>query len=279
VPLVASWHTNLHEYLVRRLDRAFTVLPGKLHERMSCTVEQQTLRGLMRFYRTARFVLAPNETLVDLLHTRTGKPAFLMPHGVDLSSYRPAVHNHNGNRPFCIGYVGRLTAEKNVRAFAELESKLRAAGERNYQFLIVGEGGQQHWLQKHLQNAEIPGVLRGHELSAAYDRMDAFIFPSLTDTFGLVILEAMASGIPVILGKETGERVGIEDGVSGFHSTDFAASLERLMHDPVLCAAMGCAARAFASGHSWSVVFEHLYRTYAEGLSITKKGKAAASPA
>ena len=62
----------------------------------------------------------------------------------------------------------------------------------------------------HMKYAEIPGVLRGAELAAAYSRMDAFVFPSLTDTFGLVILEAMASGVPVIVNPETGLRVGIE---------------------------------------------------------------------
>ena len=77
----------------------------------------------------------------------------------------------------------------------------------------------------------MPGVLRGAELAAAYQRMDCFVFPSLTDTFGLVILEAMASGVPVILSPETGARVGVQDGVSGLLSQDFTASLQRLMHD------------------------------------------------
>lgn len=271
VPLVASWHTNLHEYLSRRLDRVLNLLPQKLHNRTSSAVESQTLRGLMRFYRTARFVLAPNQTLVDLLHARTGKPAFLMQHGVDPIEYCPARRIENGNRPFCIGYVGRLTAEKNVRVFAELERKLSAAGEQNYKFLIVGEGGQRKWLQRHLQQAEIPGVLRGKELSAAYGRMDAFVFPSRTDTFGLVILEAMASGVPVLLAPEVGERVGVKDGITGFLSEDFAADLQRLIHNQPLHLAMSRAARDFASSNTWHQVFERLYRTYAEGLVIERE--------
>jgi glycosyltransferase involved in cell wall biosynthesis len=104
--------------------------------------------------------------------------------------------------------------------------------------------------------------------------MDAFVFPSRTDTFGLVILEAMASGVPVILAPETGERVGIEDGVSGFLSEDFAVSLQRLMHDLPLRLAMSGAARKLANRKSWHVVFEQLYRTYAEGLTIEDRGQA-----
>jgi glycosyltransferase involved in cell wall biosynthesis len=205
-------------------------------------VERHSLRGLLRFYKTARFTLAPNQTLVDMIHASTRRPSFLMDHGVDLRSFNPAPRPRHAGRPFCIGYVGRLTTEKNVRFFADLEKQLTAAGQQNFKFLIVGDGGQQKWLERNLRNAELPGVLRGTQLAAAYNQMDAFVFPSRTDTFGLVILEAMASGVPVILAPETGRRIGIQDGVSGFLSEDFAAS--------------------------WDHVFEGLYETYAKGLSI-----------
>ena len=268
IPLAASWHTNLHEYLSKRLDRALHLLPTRLRKRATSAVEQQSLRGLLRFYRTARFVLAPNEALVHLLHSRTGRPAFLMPHGVDLDAYRPAPNVRNGNHPFCIGYVGRLTTEKNVRYFVELEQRLIASGEKNYTFLIVGEGGQQNWLRKNLHNAEITGVLRGEQLANAYRSMDAFVFPSSTDTFGLVILEAMASGVPVILSPQTGDRVGVEDGVSGFLSEDFATNVQRLMHDKALRQSMSSEARHVAIRNSWNGVFERLYETYAKGLAL-----------
>jgi glycosyltransferase involved in cell wall biosynthesis len=156
----------------------------------------------------------------------------------------------------------------------ELDRKLSAAGETNYRFLIVGEGGQQSWLKKNLPGAEIPGVLRGKDLAEAYTQMDAFVFPSLTDTFGLVILEAMASGVPVILSPETGTRVGIKDGISGFLSNDFAASLKQLMHHHELRLEMGEAARKFANTQSWHHVFENLYQTYSEGLTISDMRRA-----
>ncbi len=273
IPLVASWHTNLHEYLSRRLDRVLRFLPKNVRDRASGFVERESLRGLLRFYRTARFTLAPNEMLVNLLESRNNRPAFLMPHGVDLSQYAPAKAAES-RRPFCIGYVGRLTTEKNIRFLVDLDRKLAAAGETNYRFLIVGEGGQQSWLKKNLPTAEIPGVLRGKDLSEAYTQMDAFVFPSLTDTFGLVILEAMASGVPVILSPETGRRVGIEDGISGFLSCDFTVSLKRLMHNHELRCEMGKAARKFANTQSWNGVFESLYQTYSKGLTISDNRRA-----
>jgi len=274
IPLVASWHTNLHEYLAKRLDRALNVLPEKIRHGASALIENQSLRALLRFYKTARFTLAPNQMLVNRLHASTGNPSFLMHHGVDLSGFHPISRARNQDRPFCIGYVGRLTTEKNVRFMAEVESRLIAAGEQNFKFLIVGEGGQQKWLQTHLRRAELTGVLRGEQLLAAYNQMDAFVFPSRTDTFGLVILEAMATGLPVILAPETGQRIGIEDGISGFHSEDFAASLQLLMHNPALRESMSRAARKFANTNGWDQVFEHLYETYAGGIALSNRQRA-----
>ena len=134
--------------------------------------------------------------------------------------------------------MGRLTTEKNVQALVEIEQKLISAGAKNYRFLIVGEGGQENWVRSHLQKAKFTGVLNGDALAAAYRSLDVLVFPSLTDTFGLVILEAMASGVPVILSEETGKRIGVQDNVSGFLSDDFAASTLRLMHDEALRKAM-----------------------------------------
>lgn len=274
IPLVSSWHTNLHEYLSRRLDRTLHLVPQRLRCCTTSKVEAESLRGLLRFYRTARFVLAPNQEMVDLLHRRTGRPAFLMPHGVDLNGYRPTAKPASPDRPFCIGYVGRLTIEKNVRCFAEIERQLTAAGERNFEFLIVGEGGQQSWLQKHLRHAEITGPLRKEQLAAAYRRMDAFVFPSTTDTFGLVILEAMACGIPVILPPETGARAGVQNNVSAIFSGDFAGSIRKLIHDENLRCSMSSQAREFAARHDWDSVFEQLYCTYVKGLAIQDNRRA-----
>lgn len=264
IPLVASWHTNLHEYVSRRLDGLLSFVPRALRKRTALAAERQSLRGLLRFYRMARFTLAPNEGMVNLLHANSGKPSFLMAHGVDLTSYSPSPRPQA--HPFVIGYVGRLTLEKNVRFFARLERDLTAAGERDFQFLLVGEGGQRDWLKRHVKHAVLPGVLRGRDLAAAYAGMDAFVFPSRTDTFGLVLLEAMASGLPVIVSPETGARVEIEDGAAGFLTDNFSESVLELMRNGAKRAAMSLAARRFASSKSWGGVFENLYQTYEAGL-------------
>jgi phosphatidylinositol alpha 1,6-mannosyltransferase len=271
IPLAASWHTNLHEYAGRRLNKLFSFLPDTWRERVCVTAEEQSLRACMRFYGLARFLLAPNEGMVHLLQERTGKPAFLMAHGVDTEAYSPQRRCRR-DRSFCIGYVGRLTPEKNVRLFVDLERSLLAKGQRNFRFTLIGEGSERDWLRKNLEFGEMPGILRGEELAEAFANMDVFVFPSRTDTFGLVLLEAMASGVPVVVSPETGARVGVRHGVTGFHAPDldsFTESILQLMNSEALRQRIGTAARVFTGSRSWNGVFEQLYRTYEWGLEAT----------
>src|SRR5271168_1567447 len=99
--------------------------------------------------------------------------------------------------------------------------------------------------------------------------MDAFVFPSQTDTFGLVLLEAMASGVPVIVSPETGARVGVKHRVTGFLSQDVRAAAQHILElaeNEALRSQMSAEARRFACAQSWSGVFEQVYETYETGL-------------
>ena len=195
-----------------------------------------------------------------------------MRHGVDLQRFAPSPSD-GLRRPFLIGYVGRLTPEKNVRDFVQLERSLIAAGETNFRFLLVGDGSERNWLKQNLRFADLPGVLRDGELTRAFAGMDAFVFPSRTDTFGLVLLEAMASGVPVIVKPEAGVRLGLKDESCALITEDFSGSILRLMRNEALRCRMGAAARDFACANGWSDVFGHLYRTYEQGLrAIQKRG-------
>jgi phosphatidylinositol alpha 1,6-mannosyltransferase len=268
IPLAASWHTNLHEYASRRLNGALSFAPEGFRKAIAASSERWSLRALMAFYRLAHFTLAPNPAMVELLHAKTGRPAYPMEHGVDLSQFAPAA-GPKRTGPFRIGYVGRLTVEKNVRAFVELQARLESAGQRDFQMVLVGDGREREWLRRHLPQAAMPGPLHGAELAAAYAGMDAFVFPSRTDTFGLVVLEAMASGVPVVVTQESGARVGIRDGVEGFLADDFASSVLRLMSSESRRLEMGRAARGFAASKDWDTVFRAVYRTYEEALKTS----------
>jgi phosphatidylinositol alpha 1,6-mannosyltransferase len=99
--------------------------------------------------------------------------------------------------------------------------------------------------------------------------MDVFVFPSHTDTFGLVLVEAMASGVPVVASPETCAHVGVSNGVTGFHAPDpssFTGGVLQLMNNEALRQRMGAAARIFSFSKAWNLVFEQLYLTYQMGL-------------
>ncbi len=114
-----------------------------------------------------------------------------------------------------LGFCGRLSIEKNVFLLARIRTELIERGITNFRFLIVGHGKEEGWLRQHLPNAEFTGVLRGHELARAYANMDLFVFPSHTDTFGNVVLEALASGVPAIVTPDGGPRYIVKDGETG----------------------------------------------------------------
>jgi glycosyltransferase involved in cell wall biosynthesis len=264
VPLVASWHTNVHEFGARRLARTLPWMPVQLTAR----AESAMLALTIRFYQLARLLFAPNPELVQMLATRTRAPVHLMQRGIDAGLFHPAKRPP-GDRPFTIGYVGRLSAEKNVRVLAQVDRTLRQAGRSGYRFLIAGDGSERAWLRDRIPTAELPGVLHGEALATAYASMDVFLFPSETDTFGNVILEAGASGVPAIVSAAGGPKYLVEENVTGFvarEPADYARYLERLMTDPAARQRMGAAARQAALERQWSAVFDRVYLHYRQAL-------------
>jgi len=128
----------------------------------------------------------------------------------------------------------------------------------------VGHGAEKDRLQERLPRAEFPGVLRGEALAAAYANMDLFVFPSHTDTFGNVVLEALASGVPAIVTPDGGPCTIVRDGETGRIVPDegFAAAVAEVLADPEKHADLRKAARAYALTASWDSVFEGVYQGY-----------------
>lgn len=270
LPLVASWHTNVHEYAAQRLRKALPLLPQSWRDRLTQRAETLTLRAAMRFYQLGTVLLAPNEELRALLAKSTGKPTHLMQRGVNTTLFSPTKRARQ-DAVFQIGYVGRLTPEKNVRMLAELESRLLALGHKRFRLVVIGAGSERPWLERHLQQARFPGVLRGEALARAYAELDLFVFPSATDTFGNVVLEAQASGVPAIVNTQGGPKFIIEDGVTGLsaNNTDaFAAATALLMTERGRRAQMAEAARQRACTFAWEEVFARVYGAYEYCLQL-----------
>jgi glycosyltransferase involved in cell wall biosynthesis len=266
LPLVISWHTSLHEYAGRRLERLLRFTGEKFSHRAGTSAEKLSLQILRWFYRRAAIVMAPNRELIDLTRSMTARPVFLMRRGVDTQLFTAARRNRIIGA-FRIGYVGRLTPEKNVRFLAELGKTLTTLGRDCFEFMIVGEGSEEPWLRQHLPNAIFAGVLRGERLAEAYANMDLFAFPSTTDTFGNVILEALASGVPAVVTNGGGPKFLVQSGVTGHVASsdwDFISFVNNIMTDPGLHRQMSEAARQYASVQSWDSVFEAVFQAYGQ---------------
>jgi phosphatidylinositol alpha 1,6-mannosyltransferase len=264
LPLVASWHTNLHEFGARRLAQALRFLPEGPRLSAASRFEAKALDWCVWFYSLAKLIFAPNAELVEMLGQRTGRPAFPMSRGIDTALFSPLRRaRHDGD--FVIGYVGRLSPEKNVRLLAEIERSLIQAGMSNYRFLIVGYGSEHAWLSSVMERATLPGILRGEDLARAYASMDAFVFPSATDTFGNVVLEAMASGVPAVVTREGGPKYLVQPGENGqlaVSAEEFARCILDWAHAPGRLAEMRVNARQTAQRYSWDAVWEDVYRRY-----------------
>ncbi len=262
VPLLASWHTNLHEFAATRLNKLIAFVPGGMRRRITGFAEAQAFGLCARFYGLARVILAPNRELVELLHSRTGKPAFLMERGADTVLFDPRKRDR-ADGVFTLGFVGRITPEKSVRVLVDVERALIAAGIGNYQFVVVGDGNERDWLRQNLRRAQFPGVLRGEALARAYANMDLLVFPSRTDTFGNVVVEAFSSGVPAVVTSEGGPKFIVDSGVTGLVGTDdFAANVVQVARDAQLHRSMRLAARTKALSMSWDRVFEKVYDAY-----------------
>ena len=268
IPLAASWHTNLHEYAARRMGW-LTERMGRRGAVVGQGVEDSALWATSQFYKLAKVLFAPNDELCRMLEKTTGRPCYLMQRGVDTELFSPVRRTRMAeDSAVVLGYVGRLSVEKNVALLARVERELAAMGLGGVRFLIVGHGSEEASLRAELKTADFAGVLRGVELSRAYADMDVLVFPSHTDTFGNVVLEALASGVPAVITPDGGPKYIVRDGENGFVVPDdgFAGAVAGLVRDRERLRRMRVCAREYALGCSWDAVFGRVYEGYLTAL-------------
>lgn len=265
LPLAASWHTNVHEYAGRRFKHLLRGLPQTGPFGAAQAMEECAMVIATTFYSAAEVLFAPNRELCRELEVATGRRCHLMPRGVDSQLFSPRKRSRSNHDDECVlGFVGRLSVEKNVRLIAQVQRELEQTDLRHVRFLIVGHGAEESWLRHQLPRAEFPGVLKGEALAEAYANMDLFVFPSHTDTFGNVVLEALASGVPAIVTPDGGPCSIVRDGITGRIVPDpqFASAITGILNNPALHCEMRQAARRCATTATWDSVFEGVYSGY-----------------
>ncbi len=272
MPMVGSWHTNLHEFAARRLTRMFRFLPNNALDKVTGVAEKKIMDGTVLYYKMPKILLAPNQELKSILEKGTNREVHIMSRGVDTEKFSPQKRTvSDGTIRF--GFVGRLRAEKNVRLLEKLEKEIAKKTDKKFEFLIVGDGNEREWLEENMSHANFTGFLEGEKLSEAYANMDIFIFPSETDAFGNVVQEANASGVPSLVTDKGGPQYIVQDKKTGFickNIEEFAKYSLELMDNREKLLKMKEASREFALSRSWDSVFDSVYETYKECIRQKK---------
>jgi len=239
LPFTTSLHTRFPDYLAERLP---------VPERWTCDVTWGFLR---RFHKAGAAVLAATPTLGAELSARGFKNVKLWPRGVDANLFRPRADSAlDLPRPIFLT-VGRVAVEKNLEAFLKLD----LPGTK----LVVGEGPARASLAKQYPGAVFLGSRDGEALAEIYATADVFVFPSRTDTFGLVLLEALASGVPVAAFPAAAPRDVIGEAPVGVLDED----LRRACLEALECSPAGC--RDFALRMTWQESARIFLQNVSEG--------------
>jgi glycosyltransferase involved in cell wall biosynthesis len=219
-PFTTSYHTRFPEYVAARLP-----------------VPEDWCYGLQRRFHNASagtFVATPS--VAADLEARGFERLMPWSRGVDIELFRPRKVRLFGKAPVFL-YVGRIAVEKNIKAFLDLDLPGRK--------VLVGSGPQARELERLYPDALFTGPKHGEDLAQAYASADVFVFPSLTDTFGLVLLEALASGVPVAAYPVSGPKDVLTDPEAGVLSLDLREAALQALH------LRREAARAHALRYSW----------------------------
>jgi len=273
IPVLASVHTRFDTYF-RYYNMAW--------------FEPVVTALMRRFYRRCDALVAPSESMAQALREeRMNYDIGIWSRGVDRTIFHPSKRDMAWRRKlgladddFVVGFLSRLVMEKGLDVFCDAIDELRRR-DVPHKVLIVGEGPARAWFENRLPDAVFAGFLTGQDLGRAVASMDTMFFPSVTEAFGNVSLEALACGVPVVASIATGSQNLVDDGVSGrliqpgaIHA--FAEALRAYALDPKLRAKHGKAGDKRANDFSWDQINQVVADTY---LRLIRQKQASAPKA
>ena len=260
VPVVAAYHTNIASYMnhfhLGMLEGPVWAYRRFLHNQCAATV-------------------CPSPSTAAMLRAQGFERVHLWQRGVDSMLFTPEQRSDVRRQELGAGpattlilYVGRLSHEKNLTALAET---YRAVARPGVHLAVVGDGPARADLEAALQGLPVTftGYRSGQLLAETYAAADLFLFPSTTETFGQVVLEAMSSGLPVIGCDAEGVKDLVRPGVTGLLAAaptaeDLVPMTRALLADPARRSAFGTAGRVEALRRSWPEVMNGLLALYSE---------------
>jgi phosphatidylinositol alpha 1,6-mannosyltransferase len=260
VPHVASYHTHFDRYL------------DYYHMKFASGLLWRYFRW---FHQSCLATYVPSVETILQLQNRGIQNVNLWKRGVDCELYTPAKRNtdsirsrYNITAPYIFLYVGRLAPEKDLDILQQIMTRLPLRYKEKVHWLIVGDGPHLRDMQHQSPpNTTYTGYQSGEVLAELYASSDLFVFPSSTETFGNVVLEAFASGVPVVGARAGGVQEIIVDGLTGHlceprNCEDFIKKIVQLIDQPSNLQAYASEARIYASTLSWDSIFDKLLASY-----------------
>ena len=270
LPVVSSFHTHFVSYF------GYYGVPW---------LEGAGWAMLRRFYAHCQRVYVPSHSMIRELEEQRIAPGRLelWSRGIDAARFSPAHRDPalraaagaDDGTPVVL-MVSRLVKEKDLADLVGMDAALRAAGHR-FRLVLVGDGPMRAELEASLPDAHFAGHQTGEALARWYASGDVFVFPSTTETFGNVVLEAMASGLPAVVVDRGGPPDLVEAGRTGWiarHNdpAGLARHVGSLLADAEARARMGAAARQAARDRDWSVINGRLVASYAGVIESFRSG-------
>ena len=259
--IVASYHTHFSSYL-------------KYYK--LGLLEPLLWRYLTNFYEKCKQVYVPSESMADLLRKKEIKTDLrIWARGIEEESFGPQYRDIKWREQcgfnaddIVITFISRLVWEKNLKLFAEIVNSL-CEKHRNVKSLIVGDGPAMEEMQELMPDTFFAGFQTGAELAKCYASSDIFFFPSDTETFGNVTLEAMASGLPAVVADAAGSRSLVDHGKNGYvisveRKDKFYNLIENLIINSDQRKRMSQAALIKASQYRWEAINGRLLGFYRE---------------
>lgn len=263
VPVVATYHTHFPAY-----PRYYNLRP----------VEDLTWWIVRRLYNSIDRTFVPSKAILGELAEHGVHNLEYLSNGIDLDQFGTRFRSEEwrqehrcADKPALL-FVSRLVWEKDLRVLAEAYRRLREKHGESFTMIVVGDGHARTELEELMPGAQFLGHLQGEELARAYASCDLFAFPSTTETFGLVTVEAMASGLVPVAAAQGGACDIIESERSGLlvpplDAEAMAFSVGSLLDDEHLRNVMAQGALARAATFGWGSVLDHLFDAYTEVIS------------
>ncbi len=265
IPIVAYYHTHFVSYAQYYKVDVLTDLGWHY---------------MSMFYGNMQRTFVPSQAIIDELASHGLRNLKLLPHGVDTALFSSRFASADWKERIgargktVLLFVGRLVWEKDLATLAAAWRIIRER-EPDARLVLVGDGPIRKDLEKLLPDAIFLGYKTGAELSACYASSDIFVFPSTTETFGMVTTEAMASGLVPVCADAGGASGIIRHGETGFlapprDAEQLARCCLDLLGDPEKRLRMGQAAQAYAASQSWDAIVDRMLDEYAEVISESR---------